>query len=202
MSFKIKHFLLGMVRTNCYIVYNDKNEAVIIDPADLPDKIAAFIDDNNLNPLAILLTHGHFDHVGGACYLRDRYNIKIYADEHEKIVLNNRDYNLSSDFGMDISFDADVYIKDGDVLKLGDLIFKTVYTPGHTIGSTCYILEDVVFSGDTLFAGTHGRTDFPTGSEGMIMRSIKDKLLKLDENMTVYPGHDIETTIYEEKGYY
>jgi len=200
--FFVERLVLGAVRTNCYFLSNDKKEVVIIDPADRADIIINFIAEKGLKPLAILLTHGHFDHIGAADELRREYDIKVYAHKDEKDVLNMQDYNLSASFDMDISIDADVYLADGQVFELGGFTFKTVHTPGHTKGSVCYVIGDMIFSGDTLFEGTHGRTDFPTGSQSAMVRSIKEKLLVLDENMKVYPGHNMETTIGEEKRYY
>lgn len=202
MDFKLKRILLGMVRTNCYVIHNDAAEAIIIDPADLPNKISAFIEENGLTPKAILLTHGHFDHIGAAEALRDKYGIKIYAHEAEKVILTDAGMNLSNQFYLNYAFDADVYFKDGDQFEVGQFKIKAIHTPGHTVGSSCFIIDDVIFSGDTLFYGTHGRTDFPTGSQSQIIRSIKEKLLVLDEDMWVYPGHDMHTTIGDEKKYY
>lgn len=202
MSIEVKRIIVGIVRTNCYIVYNDKKETLIIDPADQADRIIQFISENELKPMAILLTHGHFDHIGAVTKLKEEYGAKVYAHKDEKDVLNIQDINLSSKFYMNISIDADMYLEDGTEFNVGDFSIRLIHTPGHTKGSCCYLIDDMLFSGDTLFNATHGRTDFPTGSESRIIRSIKEKLLVLDGNTHVFPGHDADTTIEEEKRYY
>lgn len=205
MDICIKKIIVGPVRTNCYVVYRKENKnAVIVDPGDDAFEIERLITVNNLKPQAILLTHGHCDHIMAVSSLRDRYGIKVYIHEEEKKILDSW-YNLSQMIaGEKVSLKADVYCKDNQVINLGDMSFKLIYTPGHTIGSCCYYMEDdkVLFSGDTLFYHSHGRTDFPTGSQSSIIRSITEKLLKLPDDVTVYPGHEEETTIGGEKTIY
>ncbi len=199
---EVKRLIVGMIRTNCYIAYDEKGNALIVDPAEESARIKNAISQLGVKPVGILLTHGHFDHIGAADILRKTYDIKIYAYEEEKDILNMQSFNLSSSFGMDITLDADVYLKDGQEFNIEEFDIKVIHTPGHTKGSCCYLIEDLLFSGDTLFSGTHGRTDFPTGSQSAIIRSIREKLLTLDGDIHVFPGHEEDTTIEEEKRYY
>ncbi|MBQ1192852.1 MAG: MBL fold metallo-hydrolase [Lachnospiraceae bacterium] len=203
-NLSIKQLVLGMFRTNCYIVYNKKNEAVIIDPGDSYTRIKDEIEKLKLTPVAILLTHGHFDHIGAASKLKETYGIKIYAHEEEKIILESSSYNLSDVYGVPMTIFADVFLKDNEVINLIGMDFNVIHTPGHTIGSCCYYLPEynLIFSGDTLFFESHGRYDFPTGSGRSILESIKNKLLILNDNINVLPGHNEATTIGDEQKWY
>lgn len=205
MNIRIKKLVVGPVRTNCYIAYiEDKKEAVIIDPGDEVEEIARRITEYGVNPVGVLLTHGHFDHMSAAESLRNRYGVSVYACEEEKEVLTT-EKNLGSMVGMrGLFLEANNYVRDNQMISLGGMDFKVIATPGHTIGSCCYYLEteDVLFSGDTLFHYSHGRTDFPTGSQSAIIRSIKDKLMVLKDDIMVYPGHEGETTIGNERQLY
>lgn len=204
MDLCIKRIVVGPVRTNCYIV-NKKGSsaAVIIDPGDEAFEIERRLTELKLVPEAILLTHGHFDHIGAVSTLKAHFGIKVYAYESEKEILTT-EMNLGRMVGESLCVDADVYLADGFILNVAGINFKLIHTPGHTIGSCCYLVEDekVLFSGDTMFYHSHGRTDFPTGSQSAIIRSIIDKLLVLDDDITVYPGHEEETTISSERMLY
>lgn len=200
----VKRLVVGPVMTNCYII-NRKNsdKAIIVDPGDEADKIKRELGFGKLTPVAILLTHGHFDHIGAVGELRKHYGIKVYAYCTEKEILTS-DMNLGKAFGMSVYEDADVYVRDSEEIVLDDITFKVIHTPGHTIGSCCYYVdkEKILLSGDTLFCGSYGRTDFPTGSQSEIIRSIVSRLLILDDSVHVYPGHEEETTIGSEKSFY
>lgn len=205
MSLEIRKLIVGPVRTNCYIV-NKKgsNEAVIVDPGDEAFLIELKLTEWKLTPVAILLTHGHFDHIGAVNALKGRFDIKVYAFEKEKEVLTS-DMNLSRMIGGDrMTVEADEYLLEGTIIEVAGIKFKVLHTPGHTIGSCCYYVEEekTLFSGDTLFFHSHGRTDFPTGSQSAIIRSIVGKLLVLEDDTQVYPGHEEETTIGSEKMLY
>lgn len=152
---------------------------------------------------AILLTHGHFDHIWGANELRRLSGAPIYAYEEEKDVCEDASKNVSDQAGRPETVAADNYLKDGAQLDLAGMHFQLIATPGHTKGSCCYYMEKekVLFAGDTLFEGSVGRTDFPTGSMGRLVHSIKERLLVLPEDTIVYPGHGDETTIADEKKY-
>lgn len=195
---------LGLLRTNTYIVAGDNSkECVIIDPAAEEQKIVAKLNECGFDLCAILLTHGHFDHIGVAENLRNKYQAKIYAMEEEKQILETS-ANLSEMIRQNFNLKADVYLKDMDIIKLADCEFKVIHTPGHTIGSCCYYVENekVLFSGDTMFCNSYGRTDFPTGSTSSIIRSITERLLKLPDDTKVYPGHEDTTTIGFERHNY
>lgn len=205
MYIRVKKLVVGPVRTNCYIVFSETlREAVIVDPGDDFDEIKNKIIKYEVKPVGILLTHGHFDHISAAKALKNWYEIPIYSYIDEQEILTS-DKNLGSMVGMrGLVLEADVYVRDHQVISLGGMDFKTISTPGHTIGSCCYYMEanDILFSGDTLFHYSHGRTDFPTGSQSAIIHSIKDKLMVLKDNTVVYPGHEGETTIGNERQLY
>ncbi len=205
MNIDIMRLVVGPIRTNCYLIKNKLSDGVIIvDPGGDEEVIENRMLAYHMKPVAILLTHGHFDHIGAVNQLKSRFGVKVYAYQDEKEVLERPDINLSSMFERPMSIKADVYLRDNEEFELDGIKFKTIYTPGHTIGSCCFYIENekVLFSGDTLFAYSHGRTDFPTGSEGAIIRSITEKLLKLESDVKVYPGHEDETTIGREKMFY
>lgn len=205
MSLKIRKLIVGPIRTNCYIVNrSESKEAVIIDPGDEAFLIGLKLTEWNLEPKAVLLTHGHIDHIGAVNDLKKKYDIKVYAFEKEKEVITSY-MNLSEMIsGEKITVNPDVYVKDNEVINVCGIEFKVIYTPGHTVGSCCYYIEkdNVLFSGDTLFYHSHGRTDFPTGSQSMIIHSIVERLLVLKEDTLVYPGHEEETVISSEKMLY
>lgn len=201
---KIQHSVLGMCATNTYYVYDDETKrGLIVDPADSPDTIIAKADSLSMIPEAILITHGHFDHVLAMNNVREHYGIKVYAGLTEKQVLHDMAMNLTSSFGMGQVFDADIYLKDGEEFETAGYHIKAIEVPGHTIGGMCYYFDKqgVLFSGDTLFCESVGRSDFPGGSASALCRGIKDKLFILPEHTKVYPGHMDETTIGNEIKY-
>ena len=201
---KIQHSVLGMCATNTYYVYDDETKrGLIVDPADSPDTIIAKADSLSMIPEAILITHGHFDHVLAMNKVREHYGIKVYAGLTEKQVLHDMAMNLTSSFGMGQIFDADIYLKDGEEFETAGYHIKAIEVPGHTIGGMCYYFDKqgVLFSGDTLFCESVGRSDFSGGSASALCRGIKDKLFILPEHTKVYPGHMDETTIGNEIKY-
>lgn len=203
-KFRIESHVLGMVGTNCYFLINEETKQVIlIDPADNADYITDKICEKELQLCGILLTHGHFDHIMAVNDLSKEFSVKIYAMEEEREMLGNPDINLSSRFGKPLSVTADVNLKNGDTFFLADFLIKAIHTPGHTNGSGCFYLkdEDVLLSGDTLFFESIGRTDLPMGSTREITHSIKYKLLELNDQVKVYPGHGDVTTIEHERQY-
>ena len=201
---EIKSMTLGMVATNCYLIINkETKEALLIDPADNALRISNVIEENVCTLKAILLTHGHFDHIMAADEVRKKYNIPIYASEKEETTLLNPKVNLSVFGHGSCTLDADVYLKDLQTVELAGFSVQMIETPGHTVGSCCYYLKDegVLFSGDTVFQGSVGRTDFPEGSTAAIVRSLHRLLDALPDETEVYPGHDASTTIGYEKRY-
>lgn len=201
---KIGKMVLGSYQTNCYFVYHaDTKKAVIIDPADGGAQIYSALDRNGFTVEAILLTHAHFDHIWGSKELRELSGAKIYALDEEKALCENSHNNVSEWAGRAYTVVPDEYVRDGAELSFDNMTFKVIATPGHTIGSCCYYVEEagMLISGDTLFYESTGRTDFPTGSMGSIVRSIREKLFVLPEDTKVYPGHGESTTIEHEKKY-
>ncbi len=204
-DFRIQGFVLGSVATNCYLVFHEKTkEAVIIDPADSAGLIMQKVRELRVRPTAILLTHGHFDHVMAAEEIRKAYGCSLYAGENETRVLGDAGLNLSGYMGgRKLTLRADVLVRDGQVLNLIGFPWQVIATPGHTEGSVCYYIEPerVLISGDTLFCQSLGRTDFPTGSSRKIVESITKRLFVLPDDTIVYSGHGEQTTIGFEKKY-
>ena len=205
---KIGRMVLGSFQTNCYFVYREGVQnaeglcpAILVDPAERGAYIFETMKRNGFQVTAILLTHGHVDHISGAAELQRLSGAQIYACETEANVLMDMHLNLSQMFGMPCKMAADVWLKDGENCKIADMCFRMISTPGHTEGGCSYYFEedDFLISGDTLFEGSVGRTDFPTGSMSVLVHSIKQKLFKLPDATTVYPGHGGATTIGWEK---
>jgi glyoxylase-like metal-dependent hydrolase (beta-lactamase superfamily II) len=193
-----------MCQTNCYFLYReDAKECILIDPADQGQQIYNALSKNGFTIQAILLTHGHFDHIWGANEVRSLAGVKMYAYEQEKELLNSEKLNVSKGAGRPYTVEADVYLKDGETLTVADMTCKCIATPGHTAGSCCYYFEDagILVSGDTLFQESVGRTDLPTGNMRTLMNSVKQKLFVLPEETKVYPGHGESTNIGYEKKY-
>lgn len=196
----VKSATFGSLENNCYLITDEKtNKSALIDCTEDSEKMMNFIKGADLE--YILLTHGHFDHIGAANEVREHYGIKIYASCDEEKLLDSPARNLSNAYGMSLRVTADVLHNDGDILELAGLKIKAIHTPGHTAGGTCYYIESdkTLMSGDTLFAGSVGRTDYPTASSAAMMESLHDKLCKLPNDTDVYPGHGEFTTIGYEK---
>lgn len=202
LNMKIEAHCVGPVQTNCYFAVNETTqEMFVVDPGDEASLLAEKIQAGGYIPRAILLTHGHFDHAGAASRLAEQFQVQIYAHEAEQETLENPAYNVSGMGGKKESYHADVYVKDEQILSIAGFSIRVFHTPGHTRGGCCYYIprEDVLFSGDTLFCQSVGRTDLPGGSMSRIVRSIREKLMELPEQTKVYPGHMEETTIEQER---
>lgn len=194
--------ILGFARTNCYIACNNTTkEAIVIDPADQFDVIAEYIKKNNYNLCGILITHGHFDHILATKELVDNFGVKVYANKKEQELLVNSTFELTGTIHNKCEIRPDVFLEDEEIIHLAGFKIRTIHTPGHTSGGICYYFEEdkVLFSGDTLFRETIGRTDLPTGSFPTIISSIKDKLMLLEDEVLVFPGHGESTTIGYER---
>ncbi len=201
---KVKHILLPVCAMNCYLAINEEtNQSIIIDPGSSPKRIKSGVEESGTTPVAILLTHGHFDHAGAAAEIAAEYGIKVYAYEGEKETLANPEINLSTMIAVPTAYKADIFLKDDQEMDLAGLHFKCLATPGHTAGGCCFYFEkeDILFTGDTLFCGSVGRTDFPGGSMSQLVSSIKTKLMNLPDDTICYPGHESATTIGDEKMY-
>lgn len=192
--------------TNCYIILDEKSkELMVIDPAGGVDKIVELINILEGKLKYIYLTHCHGDHITGVIELKNKCGGKILIHREDAEGLNNANINLTPYIREEkIELEADSRVDDNDLIHLGNLEFKVIYTPGHTRGGTCLYIESekCLFSGDTLFRGTWGRTDVPTGSIEDIMDSITNKLMKLPGETIVYPGHGLSTRIEDEKPIY
>ena len=192
--------------TNCYIVQDEKSkETMVIDPAGDVDKIVEMLDILQAKLKYIYLTHCHGDHIGGVNELKQRYGGQIVAHRLAAENLLNTDTNLTLYIGKEgLTIETDARVDDNDLIHLGDLEFRVIHTPGHTAGSTSLYCEKekCLFSGDTIFAGTWGRTDLPTSSREEIMDSIVNKILVLPDDTFIYPGHGKATMLKDEKPIY
>ena len=195
--------VVGTMQTNCYLLTNtETKETLIVDPGDSGERIAAYCLQEQLRPRAILLTHGHFDHISGVKAIVDAFRVPVYAAAAEEVLLAEPGMNLSAKFqGYSVSLVPDVLLTDEEVFSLAGFAIKAILTPGHTVGGMSYYLaeEGIVFSGDTLFRHTYGRTDLPTSSFEELRHSLKEKLFMLPEDTEVLPGHGNATTIWEER---
>ena len=196
MEIKVLH--LGLIKTNCYLLKTEK-AAVVIDPGfDRPSTLE-FLNENSDKERLILLTHAHFDHIGGAETLRKQTGVRVGIGAPDADGLADTTLNLSDMFHANIApFKPDLTFENGDKITVGDTVFKVISTPGHTVGGVCYLTGDCLFSGDTLFEGSIGRTDFPGGDLKTLKRSVK-KLMLLPNATKVYPGHGDFTTVAREK---
>ncbi len=200
---ELKIFISPVLDENIYLLENSNNECCIIDPGNMKmEEVVNYIKKNNLDLKMIFLTHGHFDHILGLENILEYKNVPIYIGKEDIKFLYNHKYSLSDWVNIEYTLKEkyEVIPLDGDE-KIFDL--KCISTPGHTKGSFCYLDEknNRLFTGDTMFMGTYGRTDFPTGNFDEMKKTLK-MLLKFDGNMEVYPGHGIKTNINKERNTY
>lgn len=196
----IKVMPLGMVQANCYIITNNQNECAIIDPGGESEKIINYLEENSITPKMILLTHGHFDHIASVWDLIEKYNLAVYINQNDLEMLQDINIALCSMTRLYFNYKAGLEynaLNDNDTVNLGELEFKLIHTPGHSKGSSCFIVDDSIFTGDTLFKGDIGRTDLYGGDYNTIKNSLK-KLCKLDKNYKVYPGHGESSYLEDE----
>ena len=203
---KIIQLMVGPLQANCYLLAEGTEKpAAIIDPGGDGPRIKAAVERDDLQPVVIIDTHGHIDHIAANSYLKEIYNVPLLIHQTDANSLTDPALNLSAlGFGNFNSPPPDRLLRDGDAIDVGALRLEVLHTPGHTPGGICLLLRrigaaDIVFTGDTLFAGGVGRTDFPGGSMEELMDSIRSKLLLLPDDTIVYPGHGPASTIGREK---
>ena len=201
---KISTYPLGPIQTNCYIIQDELGNCLIVDPGEEGKRIIRKIVSKELTPIAILLTHAHFDHIGAVDSVRDRFAIPVYIHEEERDWLTDPKLNGSAKYAglPDVrNRKADHIISQEGFMEVGPFTFEVRHTPGHSPGSVSYIFETarIAVVGDTLFKQSVGRTDLPGGNTGVLLASIHDKLLSLDDDFIIYPGHGPSTTPGDEK---
>jgi glyoxylase-like metal-dependent hydrolase (beta-lactamase superfamily II) len=202
---EIDRLILGAYETNCYVLRKSSaaNGCVVVDPGLEVEQLLDFIKRHKLNPAAVVLTHGHIDHIGGVGGLRDNYpDVRVYIHKLDAKMLENSYSNLSTMMGAAFSTEpADFSLEDGRVIEQAGVKLQVLHTPGHTPGGICLYSKDegTVFTDDTLFAESIGRTDFPGGSLEQLLKSVREKLFTLPDDTIVYPGHGPSTTIAQEK---
>ena len=195
----LKAFTVGPMEANCYILYNpDKREGLIIDPGAEGSRLIKFIKQEKISINYIINTHGHPDHIGANRKIKEHTNAPILIHQYDAPMLTKSESVLPLIFPLESSSPpADTFIKDGDLIECAGMKLKVLHTPGHTPGGISLLIDDFIFTGDTLFSGSIGRSDLPGGSQEVLLNSIK-KILSLDENLIIYPGHGPSTTVSEE----
>ncbi len=199
---KVEKFVTGIISTNCYLAVNEKTkQAVVIDPAAAPARLMSHIREEGVKIEAILLTHGHFDHIMGIDGFLKEYNVPVYVHEDDLPMMEDPQWNQSAIYTAGYTFSKAEPVKDGQILSYAGYEFQVLHTPGHTPGGCCYYVksEHVLFSGDTLFQRSVGRTDFRGSSTSALIRGIREKLMPLPDDTHVYPGHMGETMIGYER---
>ena len=191
--------VVGQLQENCFILFDENKDAFVVDPGGSSKNIIEAIEKNSLSIKYILLTHGHFDHVGAVASLVKKYKAPVYLSKEDRAFLESPKEVRASAFGMQIeAAEVDVFVKEGDEIPFSEGNIKVIETPGHTLGSVCYLFENYLFAGDTLFNGSIGRTDFPESDHSLMVESLK-KLKKLDDEIYVLSGHGPESQISYEK---
>jgi hydroxyacylglutathione hydrolase len=197
----IKDIVVGPLEVNCYILgCEDTREAVIIDPGGDADKVIKVVEKGNFAPKFIINTHAHFDHVGGVKAIQDYFKIDFLLHKEDLFLIDSVSEQATA-FGLNPIPKPGVnkFVNNEDKVSFGQKVVKVIHTPGHTPGGVCYYVDNSVFVGDTMFAGSIGRTDFPGSSYETLIKSIKERLFLLGDSVTVYPGHGPSTTIGNEK---
>ncbi|WP_425446021.1 MBL fold metallo-hydrolase [Dethiothermospora halolimnae] len=197
----IERLPLGIYAANCYIVGCEKTkEAAVIDPSGEHEEILKKLEELGLDLKYIILTHGHGDHIGGLIHLKRKSEVPILIHEEDKEMLIDAEKNLSSQMSIpDVELNPDDVIEDGDIINIGELEMMVIHTPGHTKGSISLKIDDNIITGDTLFAGSIGRTDLYGGSYEDIILSINEKIMVYDDDVKVFPGHGPHSTIGKER---
>lgn len=186
----------GVMEVNCYLIGDDSSgKAAVIDPGGDEDKIISALDENGFELVYIILTHGHGDHIGGVEELREKTGAPVYIHRDDLSMIKDKRKNYSASMGMAVEFETDHFVADGDQLPLGGLKLEIIHTPGHSRGGICIKADQVLFTGDTLFSNSIGRTDLYGGNHEQLVNSIKEKLMILSDEITVFPGHGPATRI-------
>lgn len=188
----------GILSTNTYFAINEETlETVIVDPASASENMVSYIESEKLIPRAIFITHGHFDHIGGVEMLRGKYGVPVYVHQKDAdSIIENPNYIMFKENYLKTP--AENTVEDGNIIDCAGMRFKVLHTPGHSEGSVCYMCENVLFTGDTLFKEEIGRLDFPGGSAEDMKKSLK-KIKKIDEDLVVHPGHGESSSLAHEK---
>ncbi len=197
---KIKSIIVGPIQSNCYIVYDEKSlEALVIDPGEEAGKIVRAIDDNHLKVRYIVCTHGHFDHIGAVTGVKKHTGAKVAINKNDiEIYRHAREFAASWGFHIDQPPDPDLLVEDGDEIVAGGLQLRALITPGHSPGGICLYGKGVLFTGDTIFAGSVGRTDLYGGDVEELKKSFA-RLILLPADTEIFPGHGSSSTIRKEK---
>lgn len=200
---KIKRLPIGVYAANCYLFScKDTGEGIVIDPGGEAELVAERLERDKIKAKAIVLTHSHGDHIGGVNQLRELLDIPVWAHEDEEELLLDADKNLSSTMIIGATtVEADLLFRDGDSFEIGDCKLEIIHTPGHTKGGACLKIGDIIFTGDTIFRESIGRSDLPSGDSQTLIESIKSKLLSLDDDIKLYPGHGLSTTVGHERAF-
>lgn len=190
----------GSIAENCTVLMcKSSKKGVIFDPGDTPERVIKAVEEMGCTPEVILNTHGHYDHIGAVEKLREHYNIGIKAHKKEADYFVDPDKNFSSYGGRRISFELDGFVKEGDIIKVGELEISVLDTPGHTLGGVCYLVDDLLIAGDTIFAGSIGRSDLYGGNQDTLLDSIALKIAPLPDKTKIIPGHGRTTDVGSEK---
>ena len=202
----IEHFTFNPFQERCCIVWDEEGFCTFVDPGCYDSEeiaqINKFVTKHNLKPVCIMLTHAHFDHIYGVAELSQEYSIPVYTHSNEHLTIEHTNAQICNAYGLKLPETFEITpVKEGDCIKVGDLRFEVIETPGHTQGGLCFYdkADEILFSGDTLFAGAIGRTDHQGGDYDLLMKSIFEKLMILEGSVTVIPGHGPETSIATER---
>jgi len=194
-----KKIVTGQLEVNTYIVPQTNGECLVIDPSDHCRDVVKYLQKEKLRPIAILLTHGHFDHIMGIPEILDEYKeAKIFIHDNDKLMLADSNSNGSVLMGADFSVNSGINLLTEGTMRIGEFEFTVLHVPGHTQGGCAFIFGDVCFCGDTIFAGSVGRTDLPGGNSSQLIESIRKKILPLPPQTVLCPGHGGRTTVERE----